>query len=278
MTTDVLPIDRLSNLIDRACRHLTPQEANALRGALAGTVHNAVAAIEEAGQQRAELTADLERARRVAVALENDNARLEAEAASGAQAAEKADRECDEHIGAAREFRKWGEECQRVGTRFWLAWKSARQRADAERSRAETAEYRASLGPRAWDEYDLMKQRAERAEQQLAQHATLLAGYVQLADITHKHAGRHDNLGANLSCAGCALRDRAAAALDGIGEGVGQQLANVRALHTSSQETRGVGRGSPWTPFCDHCHQDWPCATIRALDGAQQPAAGEGDR
>lgn len=54
-----------------------------------------------------------------------------------------------------------------------------------------------------------------------------------------------------------------------------QQLANVRALHTSSQETRGVGRGSPWRPFCDHCHQDWPCATIRALDGAQQPATGE---
>jgi hypothetical protein len=48
-------------------------------------------------------------------------------------------------------------------------------------------------------------------------YAALLRDYLSLADVTHAYAiqGGHDSLGENLSCAGCALRDRIRAALDG---------------------------------------------------------------
>lgn len=56
--TDVLPADRLRNLIDHACHHLTPQEANALRGAAAGTMRNATAAVAELHQRLARAEAE----------------------------------------------------------------------------------------------------------------------------------------------------------------------------------------------------------------------------
>ncbi|GGT43486.1 hypothetical protein [Streptomyces purpureus] len=52
-------------------------------------------------------------------------------------------------------------------------------------------------------------QRAERAE-------ALLREYVSLANVTHQYPamGGHDCLAENLTCAGCALRDKIRAALD----------------------------------------------------------------
>lgn len=54
-------------------------------------------------------------------------------------------------------------------------------------------------------------------------------------------------------------------------------LAGVRALHTNSHTARGTGRFHPdppdhWTPYCDHCDQDWPCDTIRTIDGSAEEA------
>lgn len=72
------------------------------------------------------------------------------------------------------------------------------------------------------DELDALYVRLEAAEE-------LLRRYVQLADVTHKYRiqGGHDVLGANLTCAGCALRDEIAAVLapaqrPGVATGAGQ--------------------------------------------------------
>jgi hypothetical protein len=60
-----------------------------------------------------------------------------------------------------------------------------------------------------------MRARAETAEAARDQHADILREYIQLADVTHAYRiqGGHDSLGENLSCAGCALRDKARTAL-----------------------------------------------------------------
>jgi DNA-binding CsgD family transcriptional regulator len=101
-----------------------------------------------------------ERAIRIAVQLENENARL------------------------TRDCQLWADA---VATSERVR---ARQESDADRYEAEL--------------------RAARD-----QHADILREYIQLADVTHAHRiqGGHDSLGENLSCAGCALRDKARTAL-----------------------------------------------------------------
>lgn len=71
------------------------------------------------------------------------------------------------------------------------------------------AEPRLTVDTITSDQLDALQDRADRAE-------GLLRRYVSLADVTHKYRamGGHDSLGANLTCAGCALRDEIRAALD----------------------------------------------------------------
>lgn len=59
------------------------------------------------------------------------------------------------------------------------------------------------------DDREALRKRAETAEE-------LLRCFVALGDVTHKYpiAGGHDNLGADLTCSGCALRDQARAHLE----------------------------------------------------------------
>lgn len=46
-------------------------------------------------------------------------------------------------------------------------------------------------------------------------------------------------------------------------------VEDVRALHVSSSESRGVGRVDPetgeWGAYCDHDGEWWPCPTVQAL-------------
>ena len=46
-------------------------------------------------------------------------------------------------------------------------------------------------------------------------------------------------------------------------------VEDVRAMHVSSSESRGVGRVDPetgeWGAYCDHDSEWWPCVTIQAL-------------
>ena len=60
-------------------------------------------------------------------------------------------------------------------------------------------------------EINRLTELAEQQKQRADQAEALLRRYVNLADVTHKYAamGGHDNLGANLGCAGCTLRDQA---------------------------------------------------------------------
>lgn len=59
-------------------------------------------------------------------------------------------------------------------------------------------------------------------------------------------------------------------------------LVATRALHVSSQETRGVGRhvrGQGWTPYCEADLEDWPCPTVELLPAdLRNPPEGGGDR
>lgn len=46
-------------------------------------------------------------------------------------------------------------------------------------------------------------------------------------------------------------------------------VEDVRALHVSSSESRGVGRVDPetgeWGAYCDHDSEWWPCPTVQAV-------------
>lgn len=52
-------------------------------------------------------------------------------------------------------------------------------------------------------------------------------------------------------------------------------VREVRAMHVSSQDARGVGqiRDGAWTPYCEEDFEDWPCPTERV---AQKWLGGEG--
>lgn len=52
-------------------------------------------------------------------------------------------------------------------------------------------------------------------------------------------------------------------------------VREVRALHASSEATRGVGqiRDGAWTAYCEEDLEDWPCPTEQA---AQKWIGGEG--
>lgn len=192
VTARQLRREQVAVLLSRAARGvLTPNEGPLLRAAVETELADANTAYLELDNQRElfdiayeQQAADLERARDVAVALENENARLENELRTARDGT--ADREA--LLTEARD---------------------ALETADAGGHSDDWPHL--APGIRA------LHARAERAEQQLAQHTALLTEYVRLADITHKYGamGGHDCLGANLACAGCDLRDRARTALEG---------------------------------------------------------------
>jgi hypothetical protein len=67
---------------------------------------------------------------------------------------------------------------------------------------------------KAWGDWQCA--RAVQAEAQRDHYAALLRDTVSLLETTHAHRGQggHDNLGANLTCAGCAHIETIRAALD----------------------------------------------------------------
>lgn len=105
------------------------------------------------------------------------------------------------------------EQAEAERDRYRAAWSSARNRARA--SDEGTLRHvsdrdfwkRLAQEARAAEE----KRTTERDEQQTraVRGEALLRRYLQLADVTHTYPiqGGHDCLGANLTCAGCALRD-----------------------------------------------------------------------
>lgn len=91
-------------------------------------------------------------------------------------------------------------------------------------------------------------QRAERAE-------ALLREFVSLANVTHQYPamGGHDCLGKNLTCSGCALRDKIRAALDEHQEQpatVERQPATEQLVHIGWWCWRGDNHGHLVTSPC----------------------------
>lgn len=150
-----------------------------------------------------------DRARQVAVALEQALAEAERNAAIDTEVMEKADRECDEHLEAGRAFRAWGEAWQERAEQAEARERELRARlADAERGTTAAIRQRKTA-----------EDRALRAETERDRHAALLNRTTHLLGITHAHRGQggHDVLGENLTCAGCALRDEICDALAAAG-------------------------------------------------------------
>ena len=208
-TPDVLPADRLRNLIDRACRHLTPAEANALRGALAGTMRNATTAVEGLHQRAADAEDDRDRARRWAVALENENRRLEDQAKEAKERARVAvvaaynlkrqtPDAAQRTLDRVRQARTWCDLWVQLGMYYGLKPEECGLEA---RDRRTTAERTAEA-------------RAERAEQQAAHVRAVLAEV--LAQFTHNtHPGRPCKQTGHVNVA---TIDRWHAALDAAGQ------------------------------------------------------------
>jgi hypothetical protein len=130
------------------------------------------------------------------------------------------------------------------------------------------------------DDGEREKQRADQAER-------LLRRYVDLADITHKYPimGGHDCIGENHTCAGCALRDEARAALE---QPTPDPDAGSLLTRTTDERDRLARAGSvlarlvnaPNAP--EHCHTvppNWdgggPCEYCTALEEARAIIATE---
>ncbi|MCT2591111.1 hypothetical protein LHJ74_14535 [Streptomyces sp. N2-109] len=220
-----LPADRLRVLVDRACNHLTPAEGEQLRtltrqlAAGRETWRSKAAEIERdrdrlaaerdsLGRDRAELAEDSLRRTRIELEhwqqvivpdlrAERDRARevavtLEQECAQLATELEQARRALGRRLGQLEQARHELDVADRTARRIL----EQRQEMAAERYQ--------------WQE------RGDRAEQQLANARELLAEQLCLAEITHRYGamGGHDSLGEGLTCAGCALNARIRTALD----------------------------------------------------------------
>ncbi|MEU9703048.1 hypothetical protein [Streptomyces sp. NPDC047981] len=117
------------------------------------------------------------------------------------------------------------------------------------------------------DRYLKQRERAERAE-------ALLREFVSLANLTHQYPamGGHDCLGQNLTCAGCALRDKIRAALDEHQEqlAAAHHYLSTGCLHDQHAYCQGKsGQAGPKSPAqCKFCQA--PCVCPCHTSGEQE--------